>query len=275
MGLSPVCDKRVGSLKRQAGPRCRALTAPRRETGPRSSAAASLLPKSVRAYLIHEEFFNQLLRWDASTLLLMTGLQDQTGTLPSDFYGESESKLFVLFCFFFFFLALHRPAHGKSHKLHSVIVLSSRDKKKGGLFVQAGNKPGQNITVIFFNAYIWNLELPWLLSGKESTCQCRRHRRLGFHPWARKISWRRKWQPTPVFLSGESHGQRSLAGYSPWGRTESGLTENTPVGMDSRRMVLRRLFAEQHREQTRGQGWEREGRGDEWRAAWMHVHQHL
>ena len=102
MGLSPVCDNRVGSLKRQAGPRCRALTAPRRETGPRSSAAASLLPKRVRAYLIHEEFFNQLLRWDASTLLLMTGLQDQTGTLPSDFYGESESKLFVLFCFFFF-----------------------------------------------------------------------------------------------------------------------------------------------------------------------------
>ena len=65
----------------------------------------------------------------------------------------------------------------------------------------------------------------------------------------------------PVFLPGESHGQRSLAGYSPWGRTESGLAENTPVGMDSRRMVLRRLFAEQHREQTHGQGWEQEGEG--------------
>jgi len=36
-----------------------------------------------------------------------------------------------------------------------------------------------------------------------------------FNPWVRKIPWRRKWQPTPVFLSGESHGQRSLAGYSP------------------------------------------------------------
>ena len=40
-----------------------------------------------------------------------------------------------------------------------------------------------------------------------------------------KILWRRKWQPTPVFLPGESHGQRSLAGYSPWGRKESDPTE--------------------------------------------------
>ena len=37
--------------------------------------------------------------------------------------------------------------------------------------------------------------------------------------------WGRKWQPTPVFLPGESHGQRSLAGYSPWGRKESDMTE--------------------------------------------------
>ena len=38
-------------------------------------------------------------------------------------------------------------------------------------------------------------------------------RRCGFHPWVRKIPWRRKWQPTPVFLSEESHGRRSLVGY--------------------------------------------------------------
>ena len=36
-------------------------------------------------------------------------------------------------------------------------------------------------------------------------------------PWVRKIPWRREWPPTPVFLPGESHGQRSLAGYCPWG----------------------------------------------------------
>ena len=42
-------------------------------------------------------------------------------------------------------------------------------------------------------------------SGKEPTCQCRRLKRPGFHPWAGKIPWRKKWQPSPVFLPGESH----------------------------------------------------------------------
>ena len=49
--------------------------------------------------------------------------------------------------------------------------------------------------------------------------------RLGFDPCVGKIPWRRKWQPTAVFLPGESHGWRSLAGYSPWGRKESDMTE--------------------------------------------------
>ena len=49
--------------------------------------------------------------------------------------------------------------------------------------------------------------------------------RPGFDPSVRKIPWRRKWQPTPVFLPGESHGQRSLVGYSPWDRKESDTTE--------------------------------------------------
>ena len=61
----------------------------------------------------------------------------------------------------------------------------------------------------------WEAALPWWLSGKESTCQ---HRRREFNPWLGKIPWSRKWQPTPAFLSGKSHGQRCLAGYSPWGR---------------------------------------------------------
>ena len=49
--------------------------------------------------------------------------------------------------------------------------------------------------------------LPRWHSGKESICQCRRHRRRGFYPWVRKILWSRKWQPTPVFLPGKFHGQ--------------------------------------------------------------------
>ena len=55
--------------------------------------------------------------------------------------------------------------------------------------------------------------LPLQLNVKESTCQCKRHE---FDPWVWKIPWKRKWQPTPVFLPGKSHGQRSLMGYSPW-----------------------------------------------------------
>jgi len=57
--------------------------------------------------------------------------------------------------------------------------------------------------------------LPRWLSSKESTCDCRRHKRHGFNPWVRKIPWSRKWKPTPVFLPGKLHGQRRLTGYSP------------------------------------------------------------
>ena len=66
-------------------------------------------------------------------------------------------------------------------------------------------------------------------SGKEPTCQRRRHKRHGFNPWVGKFPWRRTWQPTPVFLRGESHGQRNLAGYSPWGRKESDMTETASL----------------------------------------------
>ena len=67
--------------------------------------------------------------------------------------------------------------------------------------------------------------LPRWLSGKESAHQCRRCNRRRFHPRVGKIPWRRKWQPTPVFLSWKSHGQRNLVGYSPWGCKESDTPE--------------------------------------------------
>ena len=66
-----------------------------------------------------------------------------------------------------------------------------------------------------------NYGLPRWLSGKESACQCRRRR---FHAWVGKIPWRRKGQPTPVFLPGEPHQQRSLAGCSPWDCKELDMT---------------------------------------------------
>ena len=62
--------------------------------------------------------------------------------------------------------------------------------------------------------------LRWWLSGRESVCR----RSCGLDAWDGKILWRRKWQPTPVFSPGKSHGQRRLAGYSPWGHKESDTT---------------------------------------------------
>ena len=57
--------------------------------------------------------------------------------------------------------------------------------------------------------------------SKEPTFQCRTPT---FDPWFGKVPWRREWQPTLVFLPTESHGLRSLAGYSPWGHTELNTT---------------------------------------------------
>ena len=64
-------------------------------------------------------------------------------------------------------------------------------------------------------------------SGKEPTCQCRRHKRCGFNPRLGKIPWSRAWQPNPIFLPRESRGQKCLAGYSPWGHKESDMTKVT------------------------------------------------
>ena len=77
-----------------------------------------------------------------------------------------------------------------------------------------------------------HIGLPWWFSGKESTCKCRR---CGFNPWVGKISWRKKWQPTPIFLLGKSHGQRSLACYTPWGHKRIVLSHKTEwnIGMCS------------------------------------------
>ena len=64
----------------------------------------------------------------------------------------------------------------------------------------------------------WLRDFQFQFSGgandKERACKCGRYKRYGFDPWVGKIPWRRKWQPTPVFLPGESHGSQSLAGYS-------------------------------------------------------------
>ena len=71
------------------------------------------------------------------------------------------------------------------------------------------------------------MAFPGGASGKEPTCQCRKLKRCRFDPWVGKIPWRRKWQPTLVFLPGEFHGQRSLAATTHRvAKSWTGLSEN-------------------------------------------------
>ena len=69
--------------------------------------------------------------------------------------------------------------------------------------------------------------LPRWLSGKESTCQCRRHRRQGFDPWVGKIPEEEMASHSSI-LAGKSHGQRRLASYSPWGCKELDKAKHIP-----------------------------------------------
>ena len=83
------------------------------------------------------------------------------------------------------------------------------------------NTQGNDLGITGFRNHAGEFEA--LVAQTERIClQCRRHR---FNPWVRKIPQRRSWQPTTVFLPGEFHGQRSLVGYSPWGRKKSDMIE--------------------------------------------------
>ena len=128
---------------------------------------------------------------------------------------------------------------------------NSHDTSKMYLSVSLQLSQAMSISSIHsFNKY---LRCPYCVSGlpswlKESACnaedlgsipglrrspggghgnllQCLQCRRPGFDPWVEKIPWRRAWQTTPVFLPRESHEQRSLASYGPWGRKEVDMTE--------------------------------------------------
>ena len=82
---------------------------------------------------------------------------------------------------------------------------------KAGIFLKAKFSLLKFSTTLL-RAHHFLKVFPRWLNGKESACQCRRCRRRWLNPWVRKRPLRRKWQPTPVVLPGESHGQRSLAG---------------------------------------------------------------
>ena len=78
-------------------------------------------------------------------------------------------------------------------------------------------------------------------SGKESTCQCRRRQRREFYTLVRKSPWRREWLLTPVFLPGEFHWQRSLAGCGPWGCKKLDRTEWLVLSVSQTVMCKRQL----------------------------------
>ena len=79
---------------------------------------------------------------------------------------------------------------------------------------KATSKTGKIMLINYCNTSLL-LGFPGDPTGKESSCQCRRYKRCRLSPWVRKVPWKRKCQPTPGFLPGESHGQRSLVGYHP------------------------------------------------------------
>ena len=81
------------------------------------------------------------------------------------------------------------------------------------------------------------VRLPRCVSGKEPACQCRRHKRGRLDSWIGKIPGRRKWQPTPVFLSGESHGERNLTVCGPPDHKELDMTEATKACMKKAKVI--------------------------------------
>ena len=84
-----------------------------------------------------------------------------------------------------------------------------------GNFIPSTFQKGTNVALLMFGAYLVAQTVKKLPAVWETWV----------HPWVRKIPWRRNWQPTPVFLPGESHGQRSLVGYSLCGPKQLDTTE--------------------------------------------------
>ena len=103
---------------------------------------------------------------------------------------------------------------------------------------------------------IWEPSTNEFTGGSDSKSICLQCGRPGFNPWVRKITWWRKWQPTPVFLPGKSHGWRNLVGYSPWGHKESDMTEWASLSSTNEWWLMP---WEQMRGYGEGRGWKEKG----------------
>ena len=125
----------------------------------------------------------------------------------------------------------------------------------------------------WFQAILWSY--PKWCSGKEPAYQGRRCKRHVFNPWVEKMPWRRRWLPTPVFLPGKSHGQRSLVGYGPWGHkhdwpTEHIHTEESTVWYWQRNRRVDRLSTYTQKNRPCGTGRETDAWTD-----WAHTHRRI
>ena len=116
----------------------------------------------------------------------------------------------------------------KNHMIISIDAEKAFDKIWHPSMIKTLQKVGIEGTYLNIIKAIYDIQgFPGGTSVKESACQCRRHKRFRFNSWVRKIPWRRAWQCTSVFLPGESHGQRSLVGYTSQGHKELDMTEVT------------------------------------------------
>ena len=97
-----------------------------------------------------------------------------------------------------------KPSHNNHENYIVLIEFSTLIKSLSRIFLK------ELYPYVYTHIYT---EFPRWLSGTEYVCQCMT---LGSNPWVGKISWRRRWLPTAVFLPRKSHGQRSLVGYSSW-----------------------------------------------------------
>ena len=168
--------------------------------GTRSNSKSSLTPVSF--YQVHLPTFFSL----CFTLVTLLSIHLATSHEPWMYHGIPMA-LQLLFLIeivipppLFFFLVMSFKAQIKYFTVQPSIVIADSCVVFSN-FVQ------------FIYMYLHSRTSGWP-GGKESTSQWKRCR---FNPWVGKIPWRRKWQPSLVFLPGKSHGQKNLAGYSSWG----------------------------------------------------------
>ena len=124
---------------------------------------------------------------------------------------------------FTFLLSLNREvASDIAHRLHGPPAV-----RMGSIWISEGSLSISKRSPVFMLFLMLWMGFPGGAVGKESACQCRRHKKHRFDPWVGKIPWRGKWQPSLGFLPGKFHRQRRLAGPSPWGGKELDTTEHT------------------------------------------------